>query len=58
MDSSHFTAAIIFALSTSVVFGVTSKNTDRERLLYGLQVFGIFLAVLLGGAWLMYFIRR
>lgn len=58
MDSSHFTAAVIFALSTSVVFGVTSKNTDRERLRYGLQVFGIFLAVLLGGSWLMYLIRR
>lgn len=58
MDSSHFTAAFLFALSTSVVFGITSKNTDRERLRYGLQVFGIFLAVLLGGAWLMYLIRR
>ena len=58
MDSSHFTAAVIFALSTSVVFGVTSKNTDRERLLYGAQVFGIFLAVLVGGSWIMYLMRR
>ena len=58
MDSSHFTAAVVFALSTSVVFGVTSKNTDRERFIYGAQVFGIFLAVLVGGAWLMYLIRR
>ena len=58
MNSSHFTAALIFALTTSVVFGVTSKNTDRERLLYGAQVFGIFLAVLVGGAWLMYLIKR
>jgi multisubunit Na+/H+ antiporter MnhB subunit len=58
MDSSHFTAALVFALSTSIVFGVTSKNTDRERFRYGIQVFGIFMAVLLGGAWLMYLIRR
>lgn len=58
MDSSHFAAAVIFALSTSVVFGVTSKNSDRDRLRYGLQVFGIFLAVLLGGAWFMDLLRR
>ena len=58
MNSSHFVAAIIFALSTSVVFGVTSKNTDRDRLQYGAQVFGIFLAVLVGGAWFMYLLRR
>jgi hypothetical protein len=58
MESSHFTAAVIFALSTSVVFGVTSRNTDAERLRYGAQVFGIFLAVLIGGSWLMYLLRR
>jgi len=54
---SHFTAALIFAAVTSVVFGVTSKHTDRERLLYGLWVFGIFLAVTLGAAWLMYLLH-
>ena len=52
--TSHFTAALVFAVVTSVVFGVTSKNTDRERLLYGLWVFGVFLLVSLGAAWLMY----
>ena len=51
--ASHFTAALVFAAVTSVVFGVTSKNTDRERLLYGLWVFGLFLVISLGAAWLM-----
>ena len=54
----HFTAALIFAAVTSVVFGVTSRNTNRERLLYGLWVFGLFLVISLGAAWLMYFIHR
>ena len=58
MLSSHFTAALIFAAATSVVFAVTSKDTDRERVLYGLRVFGLFLVVSLGAAWLMYFIHR
>ena len=55
--TSHFTAALIFAVVTSVVFGVTSKNTDRERLLYGFWVFGMFLVISLGAAWIMYLIH-
>ena len=58
MLSSHFTAALIFAAVTSVVFAVTSKDTNRERVLYGLRVFGLFLVVSLGAAWLMYLIHR
>lgn len=54
----HFTTALIFALITSVVFAVTSKDTDRERVLYGLWVFGLFLAISLGAAWLMVLIHR
>jgi hypothetical protein len=54
---SHFTAALVFAAVVSVVFGVTSKNTDRERLLYGLWVFGMFFVISLGAAWLMYVIH-
>ena len=56
--ASHFTAALVFAAVTSVVFGVTSKNTDRDRLLYGLWVFGLFLAISLGAAWVMYLMHR
>jgi hypothetical protein len=52
--ASHFTAALIFATVTSIVFGVTSKNTDRDRFLYGLWVFGLFLVISLGAAWVMY----
>ena len=55
--ASHFTAALIFAAVTSVVFGVTSKNTDRERLIYGLQVFGLFFGISLVAAWVMYFMH-
>jgi hypothetical protein len=51
--ASHFTSALIFALVTSVVFGVTSKDTDRERLLYGLRVFGLFVGISLIAAWIM-----
>jgi hypothetical protein len=56
--AAHYTAALIFAIVTSVVFGVTSKNTDRERLLYGLWVFGLFLAISLTAAWVMHFLHK
>ncbi len=51
---SHFEASFVFALFTSIVFGVVSRKTDPERLYYGLYVFGCFLAATFGLAWLMY----
>ena len=54
MTISHFVTAFLFALFTSVVFAITSRETNRERLLYGLWVFGIFAVVSFGMAWLMY----
>ena len=53
LQLSHFEAAIIFALFTSIVFAITTKNTNRERLIYGAWVFLAFLAVIFGAGWLM-----
>jgi hypothetical protein len=55
MNLSHFEAAFLFALFTSVVLGVVTKTTDAERVRYGVYVFGCFLAALFGIGWLMYF---
>ena len=54
----HFEAALLFALLTSVVLGIVSKKTDRERLLYGVKCFGWFFATLVAAGWLMYFGHR
>ncbi len=56
--ASHLSAALIFSLFTSVVFAVTSKDNDRERLLYGLWVFAVFVVVSFALAWLMYLGHR
>ncbi|HUP04235.1 MAG TPA: hypothetical protein VMU19_09610 [Bryobacteraceae bacterium] len=53
MNLSHFEAAFLFALFTSVVMGIVTKNTDRERFQYGAYVFVCFLAALYGIGWLM-----
>lgn len=55
LNLTHFEASFFFALFTSIVFGVVSQKTDRERLRYGLYVFGCFLVAVFGLGWLMYF---
>ena len=54
MNLSHFEAAFLFALFTSIVLGVVTKRTDKERFRYGARCFGYFLAALIGIGWLMY----
>ena len=54
MTLSHFEAAFLFSVFTSVVLGVVTKRTDRERLHYGLYVFACFLLALFGIGWVMY----
>jgi putative Mn2+ efflux pump MntP len=54
MVVSHFTALVLFSFLVSVVFGVLSKNTPRERVLYGAKVFGVFVGIALLLGWIMY----
>ncbi|MCX6593897.1 MAG: hypothetical protein NTV70_25225 [Acidobacteria bacterium] len=58
LSLSHFEAAVLFALFTSVVLGIVTKRTDKERLHYGLYCFGCFMAAMFGLGWLMYFGHR
>jgi hypothetical protein len=53
MNLSHFEAALLFSLFTSVVMGIVTKRTDRERLHYGAYVFACFMVALFGIGWLM-----
>ena len=54
MNLSHFEAACLFSLFTSVVLGVVTKRTDRDRLQYGVYTCACFLLALFGIGWLMY----
>ncbi len=49
---------MLFALFTSIVLGVVTKKTDRERIRYGLYCFACFVGVLIGLGWLMYLGHR
>jgi len=58
MAFTHFETTLLLALFSSVVLGVVTKRTDRERLMYGLTSFGYFLATIFGLGWLMYLGHR
>lgn len=58
LELSHFSAALLFALFASIVFGITQKNTRREMITYGVRCFFTFVAGVLAAGWFMYLLRR
>jgi hypothetical protein len=58
MTLSHFSAAVLFALFASVVFGITQRNTTREMVRYGLYCFAMFVGGVIGAGWAMWLLRR
>jgi len=54
LSVTHFEAAVLFALFSSVVLGVVTKKNDRDRLRYGLRCFAYFIVALFSIGWLMY----
>ena len=53
LELTHMQAAAIFAFFTSVVFAITTKDSNRERLLYGAYCFAWFALGTIAAAWLM-----
>src|SRR5260370_38649845 len=47
----HLPAMLLFSVLVSVVFGVLSKDTQRDRLIYGVKDFAAFVgfALIIGG---------
>lgn len=58
MTLSHFSSAVLFALFTSVVFGITQRNTSRDQLRYGLYCFAMFVGGVFVAGWAMWILRR
>ena len=58
LQLSHFSAAVLFALFASVVFGITQRNNTREMIRYGLYCFAMFVGGLIAAGWVMWIVRR
>jgi hypothetical protein len=54
----HFSAATVFALFASIVFGITHREHARDMVRYGLYCFGMFLGGALLAGWVMWVLRR
>lgn len=54
MSLGHFSALLLFAVIVSLAFAFLTKETPRDRLLYAVRSFLLFVlaAVLIG--WMMY----
>jgi hypothetical protein len=46
----------LFAALASVIFGAMSKDTNQERMVYGVKVFAEFMLIGLVLSWIIYFI--
>ena len=55
---SHFTAAVLFAVFASIVFGITQRSTSHEQIKYGLYCFAMFVGGVFVAGWVMWFLRR
>jgi energy-converting hydrogenase Eha subunit A len=58
MSLSHFTAALVFSLCVSVVFGITQRAQPRRMFLYGAKCFAYFIGGLLAASWAMWLLKR
>jgi len=58
LELSHFSAALLFALFASVVFGITQRNTPREMLKYGAYCLTLFVGGVVVAGWVMWGIKH
>jgi hypothetical protein len=55
---SHFTAALLFAVFASIVFGITQRNTTREMVRYGAYCFALFIGGVIVAGWAMWLLKH
>jgi hypothetical protein len=58
LQLSHFSAAAIFALFSSIVFGITQRSGSREMVRYGAYCFAVFIVGMFAAGWIMWLIHH
>ncbi|HYE24187.1 MAG TPA: hypothetical protein VEG32_03210 [Clostridia bacterium] len=58
MELSHFTAAFVFAVCASVVFGITQRDTPRDMVRYGAYCFALFIGGVIAASWFMWILKK
>lgn len=52
----HFLIMVMFAAFVAAIFGLVGREGRRDSLLYGLKIFGEFVAIGFVLAWLLYWL--
>ena len=55
---SHFSAAALFALFFSIVFGITQRNSPNEMIRYGAYCFAMAMVGMFLAGWAMWFLHH
>ncbi len=55
---SHFSAVLLFAFFTSIVFGITQRAEPKMMIRFGAFSFLIFVGGTVAASWLMFLIKR
>jgi heme/copper-type cytochrome/quinol oxidase subunit 4 len=54
----HFSAALLFALFTAIVFGITQRSDPRMMVRLGVFTFAILIGAVIAGSWIMWAIKH
>jgi hypothetical protein len=57
-ELSHFTAAVVFSLCASTVFGITQRTNTRDMLRYGAYCFALFVGGVFVASWAMWLLKH
>jgi len=55
---SHFSAVLLFALFTSIVFGITQRAEPRMMIRFGALCFALFVGGTVAASWVMWIIKH
>ena len=58
LELAHFSAAVLFSVFASVVFGITQRSSVNEQIRYGLYCFVMFVGGVFVAGWVMWFLRH
>lgn len=54
----HFSAMLLFALCTSVVFGITQRAEPKMMIRFGAYCFVLFVGAVIAASWIMWAIKH
>ena len=58
IELSHLSAALIFAIFASIVFGITQRNQVRDMMRYGAYCFALFIGGVIVAGWAMWILKH